>query len=336
MSDKLNASETKENEASEHIEPDMFDDMVKKQKEEKHLKSNIDDAEENNKNGKEKSNKKLTNNDEIDDGKHNEKDKNDSFNDKSSASKDGDKSHPKKEASKKNKEEDQETKYKKMEKMAYDNHRLARHERQKTTDTIKLMEELVESGDLDEETLEKLSSTLKKEFSDKSVEAFANNVVVENPHPLHKYKSMLNEDIFRTYVDVSEDAEAEKKLRAFDVYLNEASDQEIDNLEEELSKVSTPMGVLKKILSIGGNFLNDGFNEFYNYGGFREFLKSKNDLENKMQKDIDKLTKKLLRYEEQTSAGGWLNSESDRYDGASTKNTGDMFDDMMARKKSRR
>ena len=44
----------KENEASEHIEPDMFDDMVKKQQEDM-VKKQKEDAKENNKMVKKKS-----------------------------------------------------------------------------------------------------------------------------------------------------------------------------------------------------------------------------------------------------------------------------------------
>lgn len=227
--------------------------------------------------------------------------------------------------------EDLETKSKRLEKIAYDNHRFASMQQQKVKDTLKIINELVESGDLDDETSEKLTAHLKKESSVKSDDSFVKNTAVENPHILDKYKSMLNEDIFKTYVDVTDDADATKKLKAFDVYISEATDEEIESIDDELSGISNPMGLLKKILSIGNGFMEDGFGEFYNYNGFREFIKSKTESEKKLKKDIDKLNKKLLKYESESSSSNWLSSDSGGSENDKYKDSGNMFEDMVKR-----
>jgi hypothetical protein len=234
------------------------------------------------------------------------------------------------------KEEDIAEKAKRLEKIAYDQQRFARHEQQKVKDTLKAVEELAEAGDLDEDSANKLLAHLKRESKDKANETFTNNIIVENPQPLSKYQAILRKaeeenKIFATYVEVTEDINARKKLEAFDIYLREASEQEIEVLEEEFSHCKTPMELLKKVVAKGNEFLDDGLSEFYDHGGFRQYFKAKNETVKKLQKDIDKLNKKLLQYEDQSTAGNWLGSDSSGSETDKHKDTGDMFDDMLAR-----
>lgn len=239
------------------------------------------------------------------------------------------------------KEEDPIAKSKRLEKIAYDQQRFARHEQQKVKDTLKVVDELATTGDLDEETAAKLMAALKKESTDKAAETFATNITVENPQPLSKYQAVLNKaekesGIFENYLAYTGDVNAKRKLEAFDIYLKEASEQEIDTLDEEFAQCKNPIDLLKAVLTKGEVFLEEGLGEFYEYGGFRQYFKVKKETERKLQKDIDKLSKKLLQYENTNTAGNWLGSDSSGSETEQAKLTGDMFDDMLTRQESER
>ncbi len=224
--------------------------------------------------------------------------------------------------------EGQKEEIKKLEKRFYDVQKYARRQQQKNQDVSKLIDALVESADIDEDVADKLKTPLKKAYSDNEGESFVNNVTVETPHPLSEYKDMLTPEIFQTYIEVSEDTEATNKIKAFDQYLLEAEPQELEGLEKELSQLKDPMSVLKKILFVGNNFLKHGMGEFYQHGGFKKFLKAKNDEKQKLQKELDKANKKLLEYESNKTAGSWLGSTSSGSGAEKLTETGDMFNDM--------
>jgi hypothetical protein len=204
-----------------------------------------------------------------------------------------------------------EEKIKKLELRAHENQKFARSVNQKFTEALKVIDGLVDEGEMSEETSGKLLSILKKDSLEFPKNDFATKGEEVSDHPFDKYKKMLDHGLYQTYVEVSEDQEASTKLRAFDQYLMEAEEKEMSQLDKELSELKSPMALLKKILSVGQGFLEEGLGEFYKQGGFRKYIAAQKKENETLKAEIDKLTKKLGQYESYGSAGKvWLGNDS--------------------------
>jgi polyhydroxyalkanoate synthesis regulator phasin len=202
-------------------------------------------------------------------------------------------------------------KMKKLELRAYENQKFARSVNQKFTEALKVIDGLVDEGEMSEDISGKLLSILKKDALEFPKNDFATKGEEESDHPFDKHKKRLDQGLYQTYIEVSEDHEAFSKLRAFDQYLMEADEQELSQLDKELSDIKSPMSLLKKILSVGQGFLEEGLGEFYKQGGFRKYIAAQKKETATLKAEIDKLTQKIEQYECYGSTGKvWLGNDS--------------------------
>jgi len=227
---------------------------------------------------------------------------------------------------------------KKLEARAHDNQKFARSANQKIKETLKVLDQFVAEGSLEEDQAGLLLSILKKDGLTFSEDSFNEKIEEKSNNPFKKYKDMLDPELFSTYVDVSDDQEAAKKLYAFDQLLNEIDSTEADVFLKELSGLQSPMAVLKKIISYGEKYLDEGMGEVYKQGGFRKFLAVQKEETQKLQKELDKMKKKMVEYEPNESSGKfWLSSDSKGSDGSSDSLKGlDPFDKWQAQKQKRK
>ena len=229
------------------------------------------------------------------------------------------------------KEETQKT-IKKLEKTAYDNHKFARHQQQKVSDALKLIDTLVEEGNIDEEEAPKLLAILKKEVAELPAEQFLSKAVENPSHPLDKYKNMLSPDVVDVYLEATEDENLALKIRAFDQLIeSDATEEEMKQIQERLEGAGkSPISVLKAVLAIGDEQLKEGLGEVYKHRSLKEFYQAERREKRLLKEKLDKALKKLEQYQSTSTAGNWLGSDSGGSQGEKYAETGDMYKDMCS------
>ncbi len=89
----------------------------------------------------------------------------------------------------------------------------------------------------------------------------------------------------------------DKKIAAFDLCINNSSDQEVDDIYDDLEQYEkNDLKLVKRMYQIGEKYYNEGFNEIDKAGGLKNFLTEKNSELKRLQKKIDKLEAALLDY----------------------------------------
>lgn len=120
-----------------------------------------------------------------------------------------------------------------------------------------------------------------------------------NHHPISKYVDMASEKI-ETMKELSDDSESfSKKYRAFEISLLDYKPDEIELLVDELDELKgNPVKLAKKIMELGEQYYNEYYKEFEETGSFRNLIQKRNKENEKLKKEVDKLKKKLLTYED--------------------------------------
>lgn len=162
----------------------------------------------------------------------------------------------------------------------------------------KKIAEMVENGDLDEDASSALLDTLnydkarEPEWLHQSAQKTESNNIFSVLH------EVLTTEIKNQYLDVTEDANFHRKILAFDHLTADASaDEKKQIMERLLSDKPTPMTLLKRVLKEGDAFLSDGYSDYLDKGGFKNFISSANKEKEELMKKIDKLEKRLNNYE---------------------------------------
>lgn len=177
-------------------------------------------------------------------------------------------------------------------------------------ESVSKINEFVENGDLSEEQSKAILSILKaKNPSDNVKEPKSLSEKIEreeDAHPFQKFYDVANKDILEEYIlQAADDDDHENEvrnqvkdqIRSFDYFMQEASEEELKSLYEELSKIEDkPTRLLKKMLTVGKQFMDEGYSDFNKAGGIRKYLKEKNSEIEILHKKIDKLDKELAKY----------------------------------------
>lgn len=96
-----------------------------------------------------------------------------------------------------------------------------------------------------------------------------------------------------------EDPLMDKKIRAFNFFLKDATKKEIDKALDDLSKLDEePIKLAKKLLSIGQKYYEDAYGEYDEVGGLKGFKKKYQDKIEELEKTIDKQNKEILKFRE--------------------------------------
>jgi len=188
-----------------------------------------------------------------------------------------------------------------LKKRYQDNQAYAREVQRRLALAKSKIHELAENNDMDEKVAQALlgaieSSSLKQPDDLKTK---ADEAKGEEPKglfsPLYK---VLTPDLWHQYLEVAEDDKADRKAIAFDRLVIESSEEEQRALfDRVIEQGKSPMQLLKSMLKIGEEFLNEGFDAYMNSGGLKKYNAHWQEKTEKLQKEIDKLTKKVREYE---------------------------------------
>lgn len=155
---------------------------------------------------------------------------------------------------------------------------------------LKITRDLLESGALSGEEAMSLVESLEND-SELDEE-------VAHTHPFGKVLKIANAELenIRKYTD---DNLLDDKVKAFDYFLNLASPEEVkDALEELTDLINDPIKLTKKMLSLGKLYYDESYKDIARAGSVKNYITSKNEEIEKLNRSIDKLTKKLAQYED--------------------------------------
>lgn len=170
---------------------------------------------------------------------------------------------------------------------------------QKLKYTLKKINTLIENASFTEDEEREVLELKKMLESDVDAPFEEDKAANTNQHPISKYIDIASEKL-GVMKELSDDPDSfYKKYRAFEISLLDYKPDEMELLADELDELKdNPIKLAKKIMDIGEQYYNDYYKEFEELGGYRNIIQNKNKENEKLQKVIDKLKKKLLSYED--------------------------------------
>ena len=175
-----------------------------------------------------------------------------------------------------------------------ENQKYGRQNAQRLKSALKLTKEMVENGTISEAEAQNLMESLSNnDDSEAEVEVSAYDT-----HPFGKVIKIANTQLenLRKY---SDDELLDDKVKAFDYFLSLASPEEVKDALEELTElIDDPIKLTKKMLSIGKLYYDEAYKDIASSGSVQNYIKKKHEEIDKLNRSIDKLTKKLAQYED--------------------------------------
>lgn len=193
----------------------------------------------------------------------------------------------------------------KARKSTEENQRYARQNSRRLKNAITQTKALIESGVLSDEEAQDLLASLDSGDDERG------QASVYAGHPFGEILSIANNELtnLRKY---SEDTLLDEKVKAFDSFMSLASRDDVGEVIDELAELKDdPIKLTKKILSVGQQFHEESYGDIAKSGSVRNYIKAKNDEIKNLNKNIDKLNKKLAEYGEIGVSTGKLSSMSD-------------------------
>ena len=170
---------------------------------------------------------------------------------------------------------------------------------QKIKYTLKKLNALIENSSFTEDEEKEVQDLKKMLESDVDAPFEEDKAANANQHPISKYIDIASEKL-GVMKELSDEPESfYKKYRAFEISLLDYKPDEMELLADELDELKdNPVKLAKKIMDLGEQYYNEYGKEFEEMGGYRNLIQKKNKENEKLKKDIDKLKKKLLNYED--------------------------------------
>jgi len=170
---------------------------------------------------------------------------------------------------------------------------------QKVKYTLKKLSALIENASFTEDEEKEVASLKQMLESDMDAPFEEEKSANTNHHPISKYVDIASEKL-ETMKELSDDTESfRKKYRAFEISLLDYKADEMELLADELDELKdNPVKLAKKIMELGEQYYNEYYKEFEETGGFRNLIQKRNKENEKLKKEVDKLKKKLLTYED--------------------------------------
>ena len=159
---------------------------------------------------------------------------------------------------------------------------------------LKITHDLVANGTLSEAEAQSLVESLNND----DAEAWLGEASPYDAHPFGKVLKIANTQLenLRKY---SDDDLLDDKVKAFDYFLSLASPEEVKGALEDLTElIDDPIKLTKKMLSIGKLYYDESYKDISSSGGIGIYIKKKHEEIEKLNRSIDKLTKKLAQYED--------------------------------------
>lgn len=183
-------------------------------------------------------------------------------------------------------------KLEKTEKTLAENHKYGRSNAQKVRNALKTVQRFADDGLLAEEEAKELLETLHSEGEETEEEDAAKYQAM----PFAPIFNVANKEL-ENILKYTDDEHLQDKVNAFDYFLSVGSKEEIEQVLEDLTELlDDPLKLARKMLSIGQEVYEESYKGIRQAGGFKNYLSSKDQEIEKLQKKIDKLEKKLLQY----------------------------------------
>jgi len=183
----------------------------------------------------------------------------------------------------------------KTRKTILENQKYGRQNAQRLKNALKLTKEMLENGILTQDEAQKLVESLESGDGEVVPEP---EVSPYDNHPFAKILKVANAELvnLRKY---SDDELLDDKIKAFDYFLSVAPQEEIAESFEVLNDlIEDPVKLAKQMLNIGKRYYDESYKDIASSGGIAQYIKSKHEEIEKLNKSIDKLTKKLAQYED--------------------------------------
>jgi hypothetical protein len=180
----------------------------------------------------------------------------------------------------------------KTRKTILENQKYGRQNAQRLKGALKQAKILMENGALSEEEGMSLITSLESDHEEE---------VETSPYDAHPFGKVLK--IANTQLEnlrkYSDDELLDDKVKAFDYFLSLASPEEVKGALEDLTElIDDPIKLTKKMLSIGKLYYDESYKDIASAGSVQNYIKKKHEEIDKLNKNIDKLTKKLAQYED--------------------------------------
>ncbi len=197
---------------------------------------------------------------------------------------------------------------------------------------LKITHDLVANGALSETEAQSLVESLN---NTDDVEAGLGETTPYDAHPFGQVLKIANTQLenLRKYRD---DDLLDDKVKAFDCFLSLASPEEVKGALEELTDlIDDPIKLTKKMLSIGKLYYDESYKDIASSGGIGSYIKKKHEEIEKLNRSIDKLTKKLAQHEDYDQPRYRINEMSESGSNAAKDSISELFEerDKVARRR---
>lgn len=188
----------------------------------------------------------------------------------------------------------------KLKKALNDSQKWGHTNNRRLKNAVKMINSLKDSGTLEDDDFSKLHDLL---HSDSDEEPEQNITLSESP--ISNLLQIANQRVTDLEEIYDHDELFRKKLSAFDFLIQNSSEEEIEDIADELEEFkNNPLKLVKKMYMMGENYYNEIYKDLDEAGGLKQFVYEKNEEIKRLRKKLDKLEKKRLEssdYDESTN-----------------------------------
>lgn len=171
---------------------------------------------------------------------------------------------------------------------------------------------LAENGSLSDDEAQGLLELLENEYEE---------VEETSSDPLKNILKIANREL-ENFAKYSEDPLLNEKIKSFDLLLSFADEKEVQEILEELNdSIDDPIKLAKKMLSLGDQFHKNSGSEIIATGSIANYIKKQKEEIQKLNKNIDKLTKKVSEYEDYDQPRQRISEVGESKDASAEKRT---------------
>lgn len=206
---------------------------------------------------------------------------------------------------------------------ALENQKYSRQTAQKLKNTLRLVKEMETSGLLDEEDVQKIAASLS---NDGDVDLDPERGSIYTIHPLGEFIKIADAELvnLKKYTD---DPLLDDKIFSFNHYIQNTDKETVDELMDTLSDLKdNPVALTKKLLSIGKEHYDNVYKDLKESGGLTGLLSKFKEKEEKLNKQIDRLNKKLSQYEDYNKSSYKIDSVQES---GEAEPSGDVLDEVF-------
>lgn len=177
---------------------------------------------------------------------------------------------------------------------------------QKVKEALKITNQLIEDSYLSSDEAQSLLKVLSSEQVDQEEE---DDILEKTSTPLKNILRIARPEIENIW-RYTEDEMLDKKVHSFDMLLNFSTPEEKEQIIDEIYALKDdPVKMTKRMLSLGQKYYEEVYKDFTEAGGLKQYAAKQSQVIEKMQKRIDKLSKKLQEYEDHDSSPKYILDE---------------------------